>query len=400
MARLIIEAGLIIGILVISILVFYHRKHRNRNNYFLAGSMLSIWFSLFVNNLNDTGEILNYPFLARTGNIAAYMIFPFIYLYTRNTFYPGKLWKSSDFIFLIPALFYIIDMVPFFFSPAEEKVAQMKLILKDRQKMFRVSEGWIAINGLHFVLRYLWGLSVMGLQIRLLYRNWNIVRADGNTLNRPLRIFLLVFTALHLPLIIPGIFGALLHLPWFTLRYLNMNLAIVLIATALFTLLHPRILYGFLPMAQKADKDPVTAPAKLPNLTDVSVHQDADIVERIGERELHEMVTKMESFMVSSRPFTLRDYTIHDLSRDIDIPVYQLSPIINSYYNSNFNTWMNKFRVEHFIRISQEEGRKELTLDAIAREAGFFNRTTFTNAFKKEKGTTPGQYLKTLTSVQ
>ena len=104
--------------------------------------------------------------------------------------------------------------------------------------------------------------------------------------------------------------------------------------------------------------------------------------------------------MVSSRPFTLRDYTIHDLSRDIDIPVYQLSPIINSYYNSNFNTWMNKFRVEHFIRISQEEGRKELTLDAIAREAGFFNRTTFTNAFKKEKGTTPGQYLKTLTSVQ
>lgn len=400
MARLIIETGLIIGILVISILIFYHRKHRNRNNYFLAGSMLSIWFSLFVNNLNDTGEILNYPFFARTGNIAAYMIFPFIYLYTRNTFYPGKLWKSTDFIFLIPALFYVIDMMPFYLSPADEKIAQMRVNLMDRQKMFRVSEGWIAITGLHFVLRYFWGLSVMGLQIRLLYRNWNIVSADGNTLNRPLRVFLLVFTALHLPLIVPGIFGALLHLPWFTLMYLNMNLAVVLIATTIFTLLHPRILYGFLPAAQNSVNVPDQVPKAAPNVIQSPGHYDSDIVERIGESDLHTMVQKMESFMTISRPYVLKDYTIHDLSRDIDIPVYQLSPIINSYYNSNFNTWMNKFRVEHFIRISQEEGKKELTLDAIAREAGFFNRTTFINAFKKVKGTTPGQYLKALTSVQ
>jgi YesN/AraC family two-component response regulator len=100
--------------------------------------------------------------------------------------------------------------------------------------------------------------------------------------------------------------------------------------------------------------------------------------------------------MEQNKPFLQQGYTIHDLSADIEIPVYQLSPIINNRFNTNFSSWLNKYRVAYFIELCRKEGKRELTLDALSYESGFSNRVTFIKAFKKEKGTTPGAFLKEL----
>jgi AraC-like DNA-binding protein len=93
-------------------------------------------------------------------------------------------------------------------------------------------------------------------------------------------------------------------------------------------------------------------------------------------------------------PFLNHEFTIHDLSEDIDVPVYQLSPIINQHFKSNFNSWVNRYRVNHFVSVCNLPENINLTLDALSRKSGFSNRTTFTNAFKKEKNQTPGIFLK------
>jgi AraC-like DNA-binding protein len=394
MSELIVETGLILGLLVMAILISFQKRNQNVNNYYLIFCLLNTWFSLFVNNLNATRLILEYPFLIRTGNITAYLIFSFLYLYTRNTFYPGRYWKESDIILLIPALFYVIDMLPFFFSSESYKIGIMKSNLDYPEKMFKVSEGWIAIKGFHFVFRYLWSLIIMFFLIRLIYRNKDIDIKSNKSVNRSLFWFIITLVALHLPLIIPGIFGAIFHLSWFSIFYLNQSLAVVLITTTLFILFSPRILYGFLPQLVLADKEEPTTEEQyliipdhkhvLPDLTKVKTHDE----------NMKRMVEKIETFMRENKPFKDQHYTIHDLSRDTKIPVYQLSPVINNIYHSNFNTWLNKFRIEYFIEISQGDKKNELTLEALAKEAGFTNRTTFTNAFKKEKGNTPGQFLK------
>jgi AraC-like DNA-binding protein len=393
MFELLVEAGLILGLLVTVILLFFQRKNRNSNNYFLIASLICTWICLFVNNLNATRLILDYPFFIRTGNITAYLIFPFLYLYTRNTFYPGRLWKSRDYIFLLPALFYIVDMWPFFFSSSEYKIAVMTTNLDHPGSMFRVQEGWIAIRGFHFVFRYLWSVLIMCFLCRLVFRNKDIDLKDNGSVNRTMFWFIITLVALHLPLIIPGIFGAIFHLSWFSISYMNLSLACVLIATTVFILFSPRVLYGFLPQSINAvikksiDESAETFEENILTVTGTGKS-------KILEEDMKKVMEKIEAFMKESRPFTDQHYTIHDLSRDIKIPVYQLSPIINNINHSNFNTWLNKFRVDYFIQISQGEKKNELTLEALAKEAGFTNRTTFTNAFKKEKGNTPGQFLK------
>ncbi len=100
--------------------------------------------------------------------------------------------------------------------------------------------------------------------------------------------------------------------------------------------------------------------------------------------------------MTRNKPYLNKQYTIHNLGEEVGIPVYQLSPIINKHYQSNFNVWVNRYRINHFIELCRNNKRDVLTLAGIAEEAGFNNRSTFINAFKKETGTTPGNFLKQL----
>jgi AraC-like DNA-binding protein len=85
-------------------------------------------------------------------------------------------------------------------------------------------------------------------------------------------------------------------------------------------------------------------------------------------------------------------YSIQDLSNETGIPVYQLSPLINGHFNMNFANWVNRFRIEYLIELVPEN--PQLTLEAVSKKAGFISRSTFINAFKKEKGVTPREYFK------
>lgn len=335
--------------------------------------------------------MLNYPVFARTGNIAGFLAIPFLYLYTRNSFYPGIKWKKNDWLLFIPALFYCIDLAPFFLSESSNKISQIRANLDDQTRNVSIQEGWLGIDGFHYIFMYVWSFFLMILQARLIIRNKHILNEGSGSMNYKLFWFIITFTALHVPLIFPGIFGLILHLKWYTIKFNGIMLSIHLIVSALFILFSPRILYGFFPqmLVQNSKNQTVEIEDKPLN------GNPATQKFHLPEDELQNTIEKMSLFMDKHKPYLNQNYSIHDLSRDIDVPVYQLSPIINNYYQSNFNTWLNKFRVEYFIQISQRDDMKGLTLDAIAKESGFTNRTTFTNAFKKEKGTTPGQFVKT-----
>ncbi|HEY1872277.1 MAG TPA: AraC family transcriptional regulator, partial [Chitinophagaceae bacterium] len=101
--------------------------------------------------------------------------------------------------------------------------------------------------------------------------------------------------------------------------------------------------------------------------------------------------------MEKEKPFRKQGFTIQDLSNQTGIPVYQLSPMINRHFKMNFTSWINHYRVEYFVEHAVEN--QQMTLEALAQDAGFTSRSAFISAFKKEKGITPRDYLKTLQSL-
>jgi AraC-like DNA-binding protein len=157
-----------------------------------------------------------------------------------------------------------------------------------------------------------------------------------------------------------------------------------LISVLVFLIFSPDVLYGYINRRDNAEIIQAEL-TSVPDTPSTSEHRSLTI-------PIDEIIQKLESYVKNNKPFLQTGYTIHDLSKEIEIPVYQLSYAINHVYDMHFSNWLNHQRIEYFLQTAGD--KHHMTLEAMAREAGFSNRITFINAFKKEKGITPGQYLK------
>jgi AraC-like DNA-binding protein len=101
-------------------------------------------------------------------------------------------------------------------------------------------------------------------------------------------------------------------------------------------------------------------------------------------------------FYFQGEPYLNPDFNLTMMSSDINIPVHHLSYYFNEYLNISFNTWKNNFKIDHVITLINNGTGEILTLDALAKQAGFGSRTSFFNSFKQKIGVTPSEYLNSL----
>lgn len=113
-------------------------------------------------------------------------------------------------------------------------------------------------------------------------------------------------------------------------------------------------------------------------------------------KRMEEINKLVSEFLAEKKPFLQPRYSIAQLSGEIQIPQHQLSSFINSYYKMNYNDLINKYRVYYSKIMMLNEEWKFKTLQGIAIESGFGNRTTFSVAFKKVTGLNPSEFIKTL----
>ena len=64
--------------------------------------------------------------------------------------------------------------------------------------------------------------------------------------------------------------------------------------------------------------------------------------------------------------------------------------------NTNFQDFINEYRVEEFINRLKNDQNNHFTLLGIATDVGFNSKSTFNAIFKKFKGLTPTQFKKNL----
>ena len=82
------------------------------------------------------------------------------------------------------------------------------------------------------------------------------------------------------------------------------------------------------------------------------------------------------------------------MAKELKVLPNQLSMVINSKLNCSFPEFVNSLRVKTAIELLDKANKHNMTIEAIAYESGFNNRTSFYNAFKKETGKLPSEYLR------
>ena len=100
--------------------------------------------------------------------------------------------------------------------------------------------------------------------------------------------------------------------------------------------------------------------------------------------------------MVEKEPFLEPSLTIQELAHQVNIPVRDLSVLINHHINQHFFDFVNEYRVKKAMTILKDPTKKEVTDLEILYEVGFNSKSSFNTAFKKHTGNTPTEYRKSL----
>lgn len=117
-------------------------------------------------------------------------------------------------------------------------------------------------------------------------------------------------------------------------------------------------------------------------------------VSRLQDDELLKYKSILNDLLEQEEVFTDPEINLASLADKVGISMNNLSFVINNSYNMNFYALINNYRVEKVKDMLAKKQYSHLTILGIAYEAGFTSKSTFNNAFKKETGLTPSEYMK------
>ena len=103
---------------------------------------------------------------------------------------------------------------------------------------------------------------------------------------------------------------------------------------------------------------------------------------------------KIISFMELENGFKDPKLSLTTLSMNLSIPKQYISEILNVHLNTNFQDFVNRYRVDAFIESLQNDRNDHFTLMGIAKGVGFNSRSSFYTTFRKFKGVTPLEFKK------
>lgn len=143
-------------------------------------------------------------------------------------------------------------------------------------------------------------------------------------------------------------------------------------------------------IAFEVDGDKVKNDEEIPMLQ-ISDKYSTSSLKGVEELKLY---YRLKALMENEKIYLDPDLTLKSVADKLSTNTKYLSQAVNNHVGSNFQNFINMYRVEEVkMKIADEEYRN-LTLFGIALQCGFKNKSTFYKVFKEVTGITPRDYLK------
>lgn len=116
----------------------------------------------------------------------------------------------------------------------------------------------------------------------------------------------------------------------------------------------------------------------------------------LSDEQRSKLVFHIQEILDDTNTICQQDFTLGKLAKLVDSNTTYVSQVINEKYGMAFSNVLAGCRIKEACRrISDENERySQITIEAIATSVGFKSRTAFINAFKREIGLTPSEYLR------
>jgi AraC-like DNA-binding protein len=367
-------AVLVTGCIVASIVLYRNKDLPSR---ILSFSLFTLNYAVLLIFLFESKYIFYVPFLFRTGPLLYYLMVPSFYVYLVLVLKRRKQLRWTDALHLIPSIIYLVDFTPLFLSPVAYKLQIINsLVNRDQQTVLTFNEGWIMPSRIHFLGPVIIGLAYIFFAARMLFQYYR--EAARNKTKQAILGWLATAISLYFLLEMASLaifFFAPAH------QWLLTAIAVLgfFFSMSLILFSKPYILYGAYLNDANAAGD---IPKKQGN-------------PNLQPEKLRELQERFDHY-ISEQHYLNPNTNLKEVAGRLNIPSYVLSMFVHQAYQMHFNDVINSHRVKYVSEGLTKEQWDTLTLEAVGEIAGFNNRITFLNAFKKFTGVTPSQYVKSI----
>jgi AraC-like DNA-binding protein len=350
---------------------------------------------LIANALYLTDFYLHFPYLFKITSGVACLVAPLNYLYVRTVLNQSLRLTLTDGLLFFPCfVLNQINRIPFDFLDNAHKIQIIQFVKANPELFLQETEGLLPPN-LMSAIRFVFLSSFIIAQSRLLYR-WYLKfnepsRIDIFRANFPIFRWLCVLTGiflLHLLLILLSLLYKSFLGDFNAFQYSNYLISFGIITAYVYSIINPKILNGMVGWMQ--EEYPVVT------LTETSTNSLSMIerFDRLSPRNAKEILTKVKTHFEKHQSYLTLGYSLSDLSREIKVPSYLISTLINQEFALSFREYINNFRIKELERMIQEDPKFDLlTIEAIGQKLGFKSRTSLVDAIKARTGLTPKEFI-------
>jgi YesN/AraC family two-component response regulator len=108
---------------------------------------------------------------------------------------------------------------------------------------------------------------------------------------------------------------------------------------------------------------------------------------------------KLEKFE-NKELYLKKDVTLSDVASKVDTNPKYLSKTVNKYKDKSFSNYIKDLRMHYVIdRLKNDKKFRLYTIEAIAKEIGYNQSTTFSKSFKLKTGLYPSYFIKQLNQI-
>lgn len=133
------------------------------------------------------------------------------------------------------------------------------------------------------------------------------------------------------------------------------------------------------------------------SLSDIRPSNDKDKKSNsivLDDDQIDLLKEKLLSYFKEEDPFLNPQLSLKYVAEVLELNTNKISYLINKAFQSNFNDFINSYRLNHFKTIALDPRNSHLTILGLAFDSGFNSKSVFNTYFKKIEDITPRAWLK------
>lgn len=369
---------------ILTSLLFFKKSINSKATFFLGCFYFIISVYTWQTYVIEAGYLYKFPWLFLWPLFVYHLITVPIYFYFEAVILDKFYWKKRYFLLFIPFLLGIVDVVSVYASPNGAFTQLLHGAITDTENRFK-AHYWMLSLYEHYIIRHVWqAVFLLVLLPKLL-----VFLKEGSsdklktTLNKWLLFFWLILMLMSLLAILHGlekqmeisVFDYLFNIENGT-EILTVILYSIMFSIGVIPIYFPTILHGY-PRSRK-----------LTTTSNKPMDQSSDL--RFG---LEESEIKAKLDLIGKKKLYLeQDFNVTKCARELEMPAHHISYFLNQYYGLSFAAYKNKLRITHAQSLIQNGFLGANTMDSLAEECGFGNRSSFSKAFKSFTNQSPSEY--------